>query len=97
MPLFGKRKSAVRPVPQQQTVDQRALEEAQSVFSAGFKTWLDGVARAQAETGGSSLSHEILDRVGAVPQPQGSTTLNRTQLIFLRSYALPTFAYRRGA
>jgi hypothetical protein len=83
MPLFGKRKS----VPQQQIADQRVLDEAQNNFSARFKAWLDAVGRAQVDTGADALTDEIIGRVGVLPQPETEPTLNRTQLIFLQSYA----------
>ncbi|GAA4609144.1 hypothetical protein GCM10023107_90160 [Actinoplanes octamycinicus] len=72
---------------QQQVVDQRALEEAQNDFSSRFKAWLESLGEAQAHSGADAPTDAVVERVGGVPQPQATETLNRTQIIFLRSYA----------
>ncbi|WIM93378.1 hypothetical protein ACTOB_005355 [Actinoplanes oblitus] len=93
MPLFGRRKPAAEPAPRQQTVDHRALDEAQDDFSARFRAWLESAAQAQLATGADALTDEIIGRVGEVPQPGGAAPLNRLQQISLRSFAR-TYATR---
>jgi hypothetical protein len=87
MALFGRRRVEQLAEKQQHATRLKALEAAQSDFTEKFRVWLEAVKEVQVDTGANALTDEILSRVGALPLPQDDGLLNRTQHVYLASFA----------
>jgi hypothetical protein len=75
----------------------KRYNEVKEEFRPNFDKWLEALAAAQAQTGDTQLTENMLETVGGVPVPDrsGLGPLGATELnAFLRSY-VPTLVERR--